>query len=76
MIYFQAVREGYERFEISDIGFIRSEYNPADAFTKSKTSPVLEQILEQGISKHQIDQWIIRERSTMINYQRKKESEC
>ena len=34
MIDITAVRNAYNDQELSDVGFIRTKYNPADAFTK------------------------------------------
>lgn len=36
MIDIKDVRDGYENMHISNVGFVRSENNPADAFTKVK----------------------------------------
>ena len=55
-----AVKEGYGSQEISDIAFIRSEYNPADALTKVTRSDLLENILDKNILEHPIEQWVIR----------------
>lgn len=52
-----AVEKGYGSQEISDIAFIRSEYNPADALTKVTRSDLLENILDKNILEHPIEQW-------------------
>jgi len=59
MIDVAAVREGYERFEISDIGFIRSEHNIAVGLTKLNGSKALLRMLG-GTICHPTEQWIIR----------------
>ena len=60
MIDIKAVRESYERMELSDVAWIRSENNPADALTKVKENAVLNRIVDQGIVDHGIEQWVIR----------------
>ena len=59
MIDVQAVRNGYDKREISDIGFIRPHSNPADAFTKVGPCAILDQILASREIKHNVEQWII-----------------
>ena len=66
MIDVQAVRNGYDKQENSDIGFIRSHNNPADAFTKVGPCAILDQILASGEIKHNVEQWIIRTPTTDI----------
>lgn len=60
MIDIKAVREAYERMEISDVGWIRSKDNPADALTKLTENAVLETIIRDGFVDHDISQWIVR----------------
>lgn len=60
LIDIKAVREAYERFEVSDVGFVRSENNPADAFTKIKCNSALFKILKNNKCDFEVEQWIIR----------------
>ncbi len=47
--------------EISDIGFIRSAFNCADAFTKEGHCNALEGLLLDGVVDHPVEHWIIRD---------------
>ena len=49
MIDIKDVRESYEQLKISNVGFVRSEDNPADALTKAKTCSALNRILSTGL---------------------------
>ena len=60
MIDIASTREAYKRGEIAQIGHVRSEHNPADAFTKECKCPSLEEILETGIDRNPVDQWVQR----------------
>lgn len=60
LIDIKAVREAYEIFDVSDLGFIRSEHNPADAFTKLKPNSALMHILKSNKSDFEVDQCILR----------------
>ena len=60
MIDISTVRKAYENFEISDVGFLGSENNPADAFTKIGSFPSLQKLLNTGMADFPIEQWIIR----------------
>eukprot|EP00171_Calliarthron_tuberculosum_P000757 IDg757t1 len=51
--------ESYSSGEISNIGHILSEFNPADPLTKKMNSPLLSKLLETGIIDHPVNQWII-----------------
>ena len=59
----QEVRNGYNKPDVSDIRFIRSHNNPADAFTEVGPCVILDEILECGEIKHDVEQWIICTRS-------------
>ncbi len=63
MIDIQIVRDAYSREEISDVGFIRSDQNPADALTKLSPCRALEDYLTTGRLHIIVDQWIIRRRN-------------
>ena len=60
MIDVAALREAYRRKEISDIGFVRTEFNPADAFTKRGKCRALDHLIKKGKCDFPIEQWIIR----------------
>ena len=46
--------------EISNVGYVRTAYNPADAFTKVDKCTALENILTTGSCDLPIEQWVIR----------------
>lgn len=60
MVDIQAIREAYAKFDIHDVAWIKSEYNPADSLTKIKENQVLNRIMDEGIIEHPVSQWIIR----------------
>ena len=60
MVDIRAIREAYEHMEISDVAWIRSENNPADALTKVKENHILNGILDNGRIAHAVEQWVIR----------------
>ena len=62
MIDIKAVREAYGSTLISDVGFVRSHNNPADAFTKLGHCPALSYVLEEGKSDFDVEQWVLRQR--------------
>ena len=64
MIDIKDVRESYESQKISHVGFVRSEDNPANAFTKSKHCDALERILRTGTIDLHVDEWIVRQSSS------------
>lgn len=59
MIDIASVKEAYMKHELEKLGFIRSEHNPADAFTKVMKCKPLYDALE-GRLEHPIEQWIDR----------------
>ena len=60
MIDISVVREAYEENEISNVGFIRTDQNPADAMTKVMHSKVLSRIINQNKCDVIVDRWVIR----------------
>lgn len=48
MIDIIATREAYERREIDNMSWIRSEHNVADMLTELKTCDVLKTVLDSG----------------------------
>jgi hypothetical protein len=69
MIDITAVRNGYNDKELSDVGFVRTEYNTADAFTKIGYCEALETIVKTGICDLPIEQWVIRGNETPLHTQ-------
>lgn len=60
MIDIEAARQAYGKQEISDIGWIRSEDNPADGLTKPAQGASLEKILDSGTIDVPVQQWVVR----------------
>lgn len=60
MIDVAAARESYNKYEISNVGLVASDYNIADALTKEKCNPALEELLRTGKDMNPVKQWIIR----------------
>lgn len=56
LIHVKAVREDYEKFELSDVGFVRSENNPSDGFTKLNCNDALFKILSTNKCDFDIEQ--------------------
>jgi hypothetical protein len=72
MIDLVMVREAYDRMEIAQLAFLRTNWNPADALTKVSRNTYLETILTTGTIDHPVAQWVVRRRVLA----RKKDSEC
>lgn len=60
MIDIAACRQAYERHEIGDIAFTRSEYNLADCMTKIMHPAQLMNVMRTAHLEHPVEQWIIR----------------
>lgn len=60
MIDIKAAKESYQKNEIQDIAYIRSENNPADAITKIMKQSILDHILRTNKIEHPVEQWIQR----------------
>jgi hypothetical protein len=58
MIDLCVVKRAYERAEVDTIGFVRSEYNPADVLTKITRCAILERILSTANLLYPVVQWI------------------
>ena len=48
MIDIMALRQSYERREITEIRWINGEDNPADAFTKASSNRALERFIDNN----------------------------
>ena len=62
MIDIMAIRQSYERRELSEIRWIYSTSNPADAITKSITNPSLETLITRNRITIKIQGWVQRPR--------------
>jgi hypothetical protein len=60
MIDITAAKEAYHEGTIGIIGFVRTAFNPADAFTKVTRCLALEGIIIKGKISHPIEQWVER----------------
>ena len=60
LIDVKSVREAYNNHEVSDVGFLRSEHNPADSFTKISANESLQRILSHNKVDFPVAEWIIR----------------
>jgi hypothetical protein len=60
MIDITAAKEANHEGTIDIIGFVRTAFNPADAFTKVTRCLGLEFIILNGKISHQIEQWVER----------------
>lgn len=65
------VRQAYELYEISDVGFVRSENNPAGAFTKIGHNSALAIILNYNRCDFDVERWVYRAAKD-----EKRKSEC
>lgn len=60
MIYMEAARGAYTKWEISYVGWMRSEDNLVDGLTKVRDFPSLSETLRTGILAPKFEQWITR----------------
>ena len=60
MIDVAGVKEAYKTRDIHTIGFIRTQYNPADALTKVRPCGALDEVIKSGRLTHPVAQWIKR----------------
>lgn len=56
-----AARQSYKQFEITSIGLMRGDVNPADGLTKPDGNGALKTIVESGRDLTPVEQWIERE---------------
>lgn len=64
MIDIAGVKQAYKTREIHTIGFIRTQYNPADALTKVRPCGALDDVLQSGRLSHPVAQWVDRQSVT------------
>ena len=60
LIDIAVVKEAYYKQDISQVGHIFSDQNPADALTKPSNCPALNSVLDTGQLKLEINQWVVR----------------
>ncbi|KAI1674159.1 hypothetical protein L13192_00906 [Pyrenophora tritici-repentis] len=60
MIDIMALRQLYERREITEIRWINSDDNPADAFTKASPNRALERFIDGNKLTVRVDGWVQR----------------
>jgi len=60
MIDVRAAREAYKRYEISNIGFVRSEHNPVDGLPKPHICAALDAALRMNTNVNPVQQWVTR----------------
>lgn len=61
VIDISASREAYEKVEISKIGLVKSENNPAEVFTKQTMNEIFRSIYKANQRRHSIEKWIVRD---------------
>jgi hypothetical protein len=54
------VREAYAKFELANLGFVRTAYNLADPMTKHVKITRLDKILDMGVVDHSIAECVTR----------------
>ena len=64
MINIMALRQLYERREITEIRWINGENNPADAFTKASPNHALERSINSNELTVRVDGWVQRPASS------------
>ncbi|KAF7565969.1 hypothetical protein PtrM4_054030 [Pyrenophora tritici-repentis] len=64
MIDIMALRQSYERREITEIRWINGEDNPADAFTKASPNRALERFIDNNELTARVDGWVQRPTSS------------
>ena len=60
MLDIDAAREGFKKEEISDVNFVRSDDNIADALTKKMSQKALMEMVGSGRLLVKPEQWKIR----------------
>ena len=60
MIEVTAAREAYNRHEISNVGLVPGDGNPADGLTKPSSCQALHEIMKNGVDDTKVTQWIYR----------------
>ena len=66
MIDIMALRQSYERREITEIRWINGDDNPADAFTKASPNRALERFITSNELTVRVDGWVQRPTSSEV----------
>lgn len=74
MIDVSAARQAYRRFEISAVGLVRGEDNPADALSKIAGNQALRRVLVDGMDETPVVLWI--ERTAVQSSDKDSAAEC
>jgi len=56
----QALRQSYERREVTEIRWICGERNPADSMTKGKANRALEKLVDNNQLTVRLEAWVDR----------------
>ena len=67
MIDIMAIRQSYERRELSEIRWITGDSNPADSMTKSTSNGALKNLVSTNNIDVKVQGWVQREASTRLN---------
>jgi hypothetical protein len=54
------VREAYAKFELANLGFVRTAYNLADPMTKHVKNTHLGKLLDTGVVDHPFEEYVTR----------------
>ena len=60
MVEIMAAREAYNRYEISNVGLVPGNSNPAAGLTKPKICVQLNEYLHRGVDSTKVSQWMYR----------------
>jgi hypothetical protein len=58
------VREAYVKFELANLGFVRTAYNLADPMTKYVKNTHLDKLLDTGVVDHPVEEYVKRAQMT------------
>jgi hypothetical protein len=58
------VREAYAKFELANLGFVRTAYNQADHMTKHVKNTLLDKLLDTGVVDHPVEEYVTRAQLT------------
>jgi hypothetical protein len=64
LIEVAAVRGAYAKFELANLGFVRTAYNMADPMTKHVKNTHLEKLLDTGVVNHPVEKYVTRAQMT------------
>ena len=65
MIDIFAINQAYDGREITNVGFVRSENNIANGFTKVMKSESLLNVMATGLCAPIVEQWVVRQEETL-----------